>query len=271
MLALAVGHHGREDHQLGGVFQRQHRVDHLRHRLCGQRMLRVIRAVWRTDARVQQAQVVMDFGHGADRRTGIVRRRFLLDRNGRRQPFDQVDVGLFHQLQELARVGRQRLDVAALAFGVQRVEGERRFARAGQAGDDGQLVARQVEVDVFEVVRTGATDANVFHESGWLSNKVQGRRASLQALSGPKIGAACYYSRFFSASSFMTKSKRHHFSQAGRAGMSGVRSCRIHACSGRIAGVARTNAPEIQNIIGRMTVANAVKCSDNGGCPNAHR
>jgi hypothetical protein len=94
---------------------------------------------------------------------GIVRGGLLLDRNGRRQAFDQVDVGLFHQLQELARIGRQRLDIAALAFGIQRVERERGFARAGQAGDDDQLVARQVEIDVLEVVRTGAANADLFH------------------------------------------------------------------------------------------------------------
>jgi hypothetical protein len=32
-----------------------------------------------------------------------------------------VDVGLLHLAEELARVGRKRLDVAALAFGVNRV------------------------------------------------------------------------------------------------------------------------------------------------------
>ena len=149
-----------------------------------------------------------------------MRRRFLLDGDGRRQALDQVDVGFFHQLQKLACVGRQRLDVATLAFGIQRVEGERGLARAGQAGDDGQLVARQVEVDVFEVVRAGATDANVFLESGWLSNGVRGRRTRLRALSGSKSATAAHYSRFFSASSFMAKSNPTVFAAPRRAGAS---------------------------------------------------
>ena len=51
--------------------------------------------------------------------------------NRRRQALDQVDVGLFHELQKLPRVRRERLDVAALALGVERVEGERALARAG--------------------------------------------------------------------------------------------------------------------------------------------
>ena len=68
------------------------------------------------------------------------------------RPVDQVDVGLLHHLQELARIGRQALDIAALALGVDRVEGERGLARAGQPGDDHQLVARDVDVDVLEIV-----------------------------------------------------------------------------------------------------------------------
>jgi hypothetical protein len=94
-----------------------------------------------------------------------VARRLLLDRDRRRQPLDQIDVGLFHQLQELARVGRERLDVAALAFRVERVEGERRFSRARQPGDHDQPVARQIDVQVLQVVRARAADANLVHES----------------------------------------------------------------------------------------------------------
>ena len=55
---------------------------------------------------------------------------------------DAIDVGLLHPLEELPRVGRQRLDVAPLPFGVDRVEGERRLARSADAGDDDQLAER---------------------------------------------------------------------------------------------------------------------------------
>ena len=71
---------------------------------------------------------------------------------------DAVDVRLLHPLEELPRVGGQRLDVAALPFGVDRVEGERRLARSADAGDDDQLAERQREVDVLEVVRARAAD-----------------------------------------------------------------------------------------------------------------
>ena len=163
LFAFAVHHRRREDHQLGFLGHHQHRVDHLRDRHRGELLLRVVGAERLADAGVEQAQVIVDFGDGADGRARVVRRRLLLDRNRRREAFDQIDVGLFHQLQELPRVGRQRLDVAPLSLGVQRVEGERALARAGEPGDDDQPVSRQIEVDVLEVVRSGAADADVFH------------------------------------------------------------------------------------------------------------
>jgi hypothetical protein len=48
-----------------------------------------------------------------------------------------------------------------LAFGVDRVEGERRLARARQAGDHHQFVARKIDVDVLEIVLAGAPDGDV--------------------------------------------------------------------------------------------------------------
>ena len=100
----------------------------------------------------EQAQVVVDLGDGADGRARVAAGALLVDRDGGREALDLVDVGLLHLAEELARVGRERLDVAALSLGVDRVEGERRLARAGEAGDDDQLVARDLDVDVLEVV-----------------------------------------------------------------------------------------------------------------------
>ncbi len=123
LLALAVGHHRRQDHQLRFGRQRQHRIDHLRHRLRRQRLV-VLRAIRRAGAGEQQAQVIVDFGDRADGRPRVVRSRLLLDGNRRRQAFDQVDIRLLHQLQKLPGVGRQRFDVTPLALGIQGVEGE---------------------------------------------------------------------------------------------------------------------------------------------------
>ncbi len=162
VFALAVRHHRRQDHQLGVFRQRERGVDHLRDALRLQRNF-VVRAIGRADPREQQTQVVVNLGDGADRGARIVRRGLLFDRNGRRQTFDQVDVRLFHQLQELPGVRGEAFDVAPLPFRVERVKGKRRFARARQAGNHDELVTRQVETDVLQVVGTGPTDTDLFH------------------------------------------------------------------------------------------------------------
>ena len=94
----------------------------------------------------------MDFGDRADGGARVAAGGLLLDRDRRRQALDAVHVGLAHQFEELARVGGQAFDVAALALGVDGVESERGFAGAGQAGDDRQAVARDYDIDVFQVV-----------------------------------------------------------------------------------------------------------------------
>ena len=75
-----------------------------------------------------------------------------------------IHVRLFHHVEELARIGGQRLDIAALPFGIDRIEGERRLAGPGQAGDDHQLVARNIHVDGLEIVlaRTAHFDELLF-------------------------------------------------------------------------------------------------------------
>src|SRR5262249_15606348 len=71
---------------------------------------------------------------------------------------DRVHLRLFHLLEELPRVGRQRFHVAALTFGIDRVESQRGFAGARQPGDHDKLIARDLEIDVLEIVLAGASD-----------------------------------------------------------------------------------------------------------------
>ena len=134
VLALPPAHDRRQQVEPGALRHGQHPVDHLRDGLRLDRQAGRGR-VGDADPRPEQAQVVVDLGDRGDRRARVLRGGLLLDRDRRRQAGDQVDVRLLHQLEELARIGRQALDVAPLALGVDRVEGEARLARAGQAGD----------------------------------------------------------------------------------------------------------------------------------------
>src|SRR5439155_5075166 len=110
------------------------------------------------DAGEQEPEVVVDLGDGPHRGPRVLGRRLLVDGDGRRQALDEVDVGLLHQPEELAGVRRQALDVPPLALGVDRVEGERRFSRPGETGEDDEMVARQLQADVLQVVLARTPD-----------------------------------------------------------------------------------------------------------------
>ena len=154
-LALAAAD-DRRQHVDARVLRIEHHHVHDALERLGGDLASALMAMRDADVGEQQPQVVVDFGDGADRRPRVRRGRLLLDRDGRRQAVDQIDVGLLHLLEELPGVGRQRLDVAALPFGVDRVEGKRRLARARQAGNDRQLVPRNIDVDVAKVMNAGA-------------------------------------------------------------------------------------------------------------------
>ncbi len=106
VFAFALGDGRSEQHQGGAFRMLQHGVHHLAYRLGGEIDL-MIRAARRAGAGVQQAQIIVNFRHRAHRRARIVRSRFLLDGDGRRQTLDGVDVRLLHHRQELPGISGQ--------------------------------------------------------------------------------------------------------------------------------------------------------------------
>ena len=58
-----------------------------------------------------------------------------------------------------AGVGGEALEITALAFRVNRVEGERGFAGAGRTREDNEAMLGDVEIETGEIVLPGAADA----------------------------------------------------------------------------------------------------------------
>ena len=164
--ALARAHERGADHESLPRTGREHRLDDLRRCRRGDRVaahvsrLVAVPAGGRTASGPQKAEVVVDLGRGGDRRAGAVPAGALLDRDRRRQTVDRLDVGLLHLVEELARVRAQALHVLALALGKDRVEREAALAAAGDAGDDHEPVAGDVDRERAEVVLPGAADAD---------------------------------------------------------------------------------------------------------------
>ncbi len=113
---------------------------------------------------VEQAQDVVGLGDGADCRAGVPDRVLGLQGHRRQDVVDGVDRRPLHLVEELPRVGRHRLDEAALALGEDGVEGERRLAGAGGPGHHGHRAVRHPAVDPLEVVGAGVLDPD-----GWLA------------------------------------------------------------------------------------------------------
>ncbi len=121
-----------------------------------------LRAVRKPRTGVEEPEIVVDLGDRSDRGARVVAGRLLLDRDGRREPLDGVDIGLLHEPEELASVGRERLDVAPLPLGVDGVEGERRLPRAREPRDDGEAVTRDRDIDVAQIMLAGPADYQLF-------------------------------------------------------------------------------------------------------------
>ena len=117
----------------------------------------------------EQTQVVVDLGGGAHGGTWVSVGGLLLNTNNRRETCNLIDIGAFHAAEEVAGVGREGLDIAALTLGKDGVEGQTGFARAAESGDDGEGVVRDNTVDVLQIVYPGTIyiDACLFfHADG---------------------------------------------------------------------------------------------------------
>ena len=114
----------------------------------------------RAELDVEQAQEVIDLRQRRDRALAAAAAGALLDRNCRRDAEDRIHVGTRRGLHELARISIERFEVAALPLAEHDVERERRLARARDARHDRKAVARQLDVDVLQVVLARAVNGD---------------------------------------------------------------------------------------------------------------
>src|SRR5260370_9127178 len=159
IFALTPRYQRRKQHDTRTLRQVDDRVDNLLEGLLAELASRV-RTVWMADTSVQQAQVIIHLCHRADSRTRIVCRPFLIDRESRGEAIDMINIWLLHFIQELPRIGRQRLDIAALSFGKNGVKGQATLARAGKTRNDHQLVTRKSHIYIFEIMCAGTANTN---------------------------------------------------------------------------------------------------------------
>jgi hypothetical protein len=160
VLAFLSAHNRGQKQKTGSLGQRQDAGDDLFPRLGGNRPA-AFRAVALANAGVQDAEVVVDLGDRADRRTWVAAGRLLLDADRRRQAAQVIDVRLLELAEELAGIAGERLHVAPLAFRVEGVERQGAFPRPAHAREHDEPVAGQIQADVAEVMFPCAADDDV--------------------------------------------------------------------------------------------------------------
>src|SRR6185312_355518 len=77
-----------------------------------------------------------------------------------------VNVRTLHLVEKLARVCGKRFYIAALAFGINSVKSERRFARTAKPRDYRQGIARDFNRNVFQIVLASAAHRDAADSHG---------------------------------------------------------------------------------------------------------
>ena len=181
VLALALRYGGREQHHGGPLRMLKHGVHHLAHRLRGEVDV-VIGAARRAGARIQEPQVVVHLGDRTHRRARDCARstsaRWKWPATGPRWcrgPASPSSTG----------IGARRSTAIPRSAAVLRhrcVEGQRGLAGPGKAGQHDQPIARQVEIDILQIVGPGTPDADILHVTDYYTPGVKA------AVQGPPRG-----------------------------------------------------------------------------------
>ena len=110
----------------------------------------------------KQTEIVVYLGRGAHRGAGILVRSLLFDRNHRAQSRNLVHIRTFQIAQKIAGISRKGFDIAALSFSKKGVESQGRFSAAAQSGNNGETVAGNLGINVFQVVHARTIHINIF-------------------------------------------------------------------------------------------------------------
>ena len=127
VLPLLAAHHLGHDQQLCALRQFPELIQHLVYALLGDG-LAAFRAVWPPCPCVEQAQVVVNLSHRADRGAWIVAGGLLVNGDSRRQAVYLIHIRLIHLAQELPCIRGQGLHIAPLPLCVNGIESKGRLA-----------------------------------------------------------------------------------------------------------------------------------------------
>ena len=101
---------------------------------------------------IEQSEEVVDLGGGAHCRARIVVHRLLLDADHGRKARNLVHIGAFEVAEEVTRIAREGLNVAALAFGIDGIKCKRRLSRTRKTGHNSKAVTGDGNIYILQVM-----------------------------------------------------------------------------------------------------------------------
>ena len=149
--AFLKPNHRREQHQPRAIRHSHEPINDLSRRLLSHR-LAAFRTMRLPQVGEKQSKVIVNLRGGGDDRTHTAAGAALFNRNGWRKAFNEIQLRFLHLIEELARIGGKRLDIFTLALRINGIKCQRGFPRAAQPGDHHQLIARNAQGKVFEVM-----------------------------------------------------------------------------------------------------------------------
>ena len=163
--SLASLDNGRIEDELRPFRQFQQRLDDLLGTLPAHR-LPAFGAVREADGPVEQTQIVVNLRDRGDDGTRISTRRTLLDGDCGGQSLDPFHIWLLHLIEELTGIGRKRLHITSLPFGIKCIKGQRGLPATRESRHNGQRITGNPHVHIPQVVDLRPLNDDVCHGSG---------------------------------------------------------------------------------------------------------
>ena len=151
----------------------------------------VLETMLNAELHVEQAQKMPDLSRGAHCRFAATAREPLLNCHRGWNAVHRVHLGAPCRLHDGAGIGVEALQIAALAFVEKNVKSQGGFAGTGDAGDDAEFAARNVDAEGLEVVFFGVDDSYAFPTP--LTPPAEGGRACARSHISIGRGKLCHF------------------------------------------------------------------------------
>ena len=162
-MSLSASHHGSQYIDSLAIVIVENQVQYLFLRVFHHFLPRGI-TISRASTSKKQTHKVVHLSDSTYCGTRILIGGLLLNTDNRAQSRNLIHIGTLHPTQEITGIGRKSLNIATLAFGIKRVESQTRFTTSTQSRNYRQTVARDGNIDIFQIVYSSTEHFDIVHQ-----------------------------------------------------------------------------------------------------------